>query len=325
MSGRSRDGAGLYDDPDFLDGYRHLRRTGQGINDELEIPAMDAVLRTLPVAGARVVDLGCGEGGLAVRLAKAGAADVLAVDASQQMLAAAVQHPRVRYQRADLTTFDLPPGSADLVVSSMALHYVENLDTLLARTAHWLSRSERKHPPGEAGSPPAARVVVPGGAEARPIEREPASSWGEAPRVGREPSSSGGEVTRVEREPSSSGGEVTRVGRGASSGGGEGLPRAGGALVFSVEHPVMTAAVAVDCGVDDYADEGRRERTWFVEGVVKYHRTIGSIVGSLRRHGFQLELIDEPLPTREQAAAHPHLAIHRRRPPILLVAARRTS
>ncbi|GAA2839093.1 class I SAM-dependent methyltransferase [Kribbella solani] len=239
MTGRPRDGAGLYDDPDFLAGYRHLRRTGQGINDELEIPAMNAVLATLPVAGARVVDLGCGEGGLAVRLAMAGAAEVLAVDASEQMLAAATPHPRVRYQRADLATFDLPSGSADLIVSSMALHYVEDFDILVSRAASWLSS---------------------------------------------------------------------------------------GVFVFSVEHPVMTAPmVAADGVVDDYADEGRRERTWFVDRVVKYHRTIGSIVATLRRHGFQLEVLDEPLPTPEQVAAHPHLAIHRRRPPVLLVAARALS
>ncbi|WP_432885761.1 class I SAM-dependent methyltransferase [Kribbella sp. CA-245084] len=227
----------LYDNPQFLKGYRQLRRTGQGINDALEIPAMDAALRGLPVEGARVVDLGCGEGGLAVRLAARGAAHVVAVDASEQMLAAAVRHPRVRYLRADVAGFDLPRGSADLVVSSMALHYVEDFDGLVARVAGWLA--------------------------------------------------------------------------------------SGGAFVFSVEHPVMTApVVAADCVVDDYADEGRRERSWFVDGVVKYHRTIGSIVLSLRRHGFRLESLDEPLPTPAQVAAYPHLAIHRRRPPILLVSAR---
>ncbi|RZU13541.1 methyltransferase family protein [Kribbella rubisoli] len=227
----------LYDNPQFLEGYRQLRRTGQGINDALEIPAMDAALQGLPLEGARVVDLGCGEGGLAGRLAARGAAEVLAVDASERMLAAAVPHPHVRYLRADVASFDLPCGSADLVVSSMALHYVEDFVGLVERVAGWL-----------------------------------------AP---------------------------------------------GGAFVFSVEHPVMTApVVTADCVVDDYADEGRRERSWFVDGVVKYHRTIGSIVLSLRRHGFRLESLDEPLPTLDQVAAHPHLAIHRRRPPILLVSAR---
>ena len=225
----------LYDDPEFLDGYRRLRGSGRAINEPLEIPAMNAALP--PVGGARVVDLGCGEGGLAVRLAEAGAADVLAVDASEQMLAAATPHPRVRYQRADLAYFDVPPASVDLVVSSMAVHYVEDFDDLVARIARWL---------------------VPGGV-----------------------------------------------------------------LVFTMEHPVLTApVVAADCVVDDYADEGRRERTWFVEGVVKYHRTIGSIVASLHRHGLRVERLDEPVPTTAQVAANPDLAIHRRRPPVLLISAR---
>ncbi|WP_329004971.1 class I SAM-dependent methyltransferase [Kribbella sp. NBC_00709] len=228
-------GAELYDDPSFLNSYRELRRTGQGINDALEIPAMNAALAGLLMDGLRVVDLGCGEGGLAVRLA-AGGAEVVAVDASERMLAAAERHPRVRYVRADLADFNLPAGSAELVVSSMALHYVEDFEGLVARVAGWLTL--------------------------------------------------------------------------------------GGAFVFTIEHPVMTAPmVAGDCVVDDYADEGRRERTWFVDRVVKYHRTIGSMVATLRRHGFRLELVDEPLPTPEQVAAQPHLAIHRRRPPILLVSA----
>ena len=227
-------GVDLYDDPDFLNGYRELRRTGLGINDELEIPAMDAVLP--PAEGLRVVDLGCGEGGLAVRLASSGAADVVAVDASEQMLAAAIRHPRVRYVRSDLADFDLAPGSADLVVSSMALHYVEDFAGLVGRVARWLTP--------------------------------------------------------------------------------------GGTCVFTIEHPMMTAPrVAADGVIDDYADEGLRRRAWFVDGVIEYHRTIGSILAALRQHGFGLLVVDEPLPTADQVARHPHLAIHRRRPPLLLVAA----
>jgi 2-polyprenyl-3-methyl-5-hydroxy-6-metoxy-1,4-benzoquinol methylase len=73
-------GADLYDDPVFLAGYRELRRAKRGLNDELEIPAMAALLP--PVDRFRVVDLGCGAGELAVRLAEAGAAQVVAVDSS---------------------------------------------------------------------------------------------------------------------------------------------------------------------------------------------------------------------------------------------------
>ncbi|MFI6680062.1 class I SAM-dependent methyltransferase [Kribbella sp. NPDC050470] len=226
-------GAELYDDPVFLSGYRELRRDGLGLNDELEIPAMNAVLP--PVEGLRVVDLGCGEGGLAVRLA-AGGAEVIAVDASEQMLAAAERHPAVRYVRADLADFDLPSGSVDLVVSSLVLHYVEDFVGLVGRVTQWLTP--------------------------------------------------------------------------------------GGSFVFSIEHPVVTAPLtAADCVVDDYADEGPRQRMWFVDGVIKYHRTIGTVLRVLRQQGFRLEVVDEPVPTRAQVERHAHLAVHRRRPALLLVAA----
>lgn len=171
------DGAGLYDDPVFLAGYRSLRRAKQGLNDELEIPAMAALLPS--VEGLRVVDLGCGEGDLAVRLAEAGAVEVVAVDASASMLANATAHPKVRYVRADLADFDLAAGSVELVVSSLALHYVEDFDALCRRVASWLT--------------------------------------------------------------------------------------SGGQFLFSVEHPVLTAPL-VEGTLDDYADEGPRQRSWFVDG-----------------------------------------------------------
>ncbi len=227
-------GAELYDDPDFLAGYRQLRRERLGVNDDLEIPALTALLP--PAGGLRVLDLGCGEGGLAERLAVGGAAEVLAVDASAAMLANAVQHPRIRYQRSDIAVLSVVPESIDLVVSSLALHYLEDFDGLVARISRWLSP--------------------------------------------------------------------------------------GGKFVFSIEHPVVTAPLqARDDGLDSYADEGPRQRNWFVDDVVKYHRTTSSVLGALLRHGFQLDVVDEPQPSPEQVRANPRLAIHRARPPLLLVAA----
>jgi len=225
---------GIYDDPVFLAGYRQLRRDGLGLNEALEIPALTALLP--PVAGLRVVDLGCGEGELAVRLAASGATEVTGVDLSPAMLSRAREHPSVRYVQSDIADFDLPAETVDLVVSSLALHYVEDFDALVARIARWLSP--------------------------------------------------------------------------------------GGRLVFSIEHPVITAPLqATDLLIDDYADEGPRQRTWFVDGVQKYHRTVSSLLMTLRRHGFALHAVGEPQPTPAQIETHPHLAIHHRRPPLLLISA----
>lgn len=122
--GRALPGVVLYDDPLFFAGYRDLRADGGGLNEDLEQPALAALLPD--VRGACVLDLGCGDGALARRLAEAGAREVIAVDASARMLAAAVPHPLVRYLRADIETLDRPAGHADLVVSSLALHYVRD-------------------------------------------------------------------------------------------------------------------------------------------------------------------------------------------------------
>jgi SAM-dependent methyltransferase len=41
--------------------------------------------------------------------------------------------PAIAYRRADLETVALPPGAFDLVFSSLAFHYLENLERLLAQ------------------------------------------------------------------------------------------------------------------------------------------------------------------------------------------------
>ncbi|RDJ93717.1 class I SAM-dependent methyltransferase, partial [Lacticaseibacillus rhamnosus] len=94
-----------YDDPRFFAGYRRLREQDDGLNEAVEIPALNRFLPS--VDGSSVIDLGCGSGALARRIADRGAARVLAVDVSARMLALAVPHPRVRYLRADLETLAL--------------------------------------------------------------------------------------------------------------------------------------------------------------------------------------------------------------------------
>jgi len=90
----------------------------------------------------------------------------------------------------------------------------------------------------------------------------------------------------------------------------------GGALVFSVEHPLCTA-------FGNYLDEGPRATDWLAAGVIKQHRTIATYVNLLIRAGFVLSHVDEWGPTEEQVAAHPAWANERQRPPFLLLAARR--
>jgi 2-polyprenyl-3-methyl-5-hydroxy-6-metoxy-1,4-benzoquinol methylase len=130
----------IYDDPAFFAGYSTLERFGSGWERAAERADF---LGLLPgVAGHRVLDLGCGAGQLARHLAVSGAADVVGVDISERMLALARAewaHPRVRYQRGALETVEFPPARFDLVVSSLAFHYVEDYAGLMRRIAAWLA------------------------------------------------------------------------------------------------------------------------------------------------------------------------------------------
>jgi hypothetical protein len=99
--------------------------------------------------------------------------------------------------------------------------------------------------------------------------------------------------------------------------------RCDGWLVFSIEHPIFMASrhpgfrVAGDgqktWPVESYQMEGRRVTNWLVEGVVKQHRTIGTLVNLLLDTGFTLKRLNEWGPTDAQIEAVPELAEERER------------
>jgi SAM-dependent methyltransferase len=128
----------IYDDPAFLAGYSKLERFGAGWERAVE---HDDLLGLLPeLRGTRALDLGCGAGQLAHHLAMQGA-EVLALDVSERMLALAREqwaHPRVTYERRAIEDAAFPPGRFELVVSSLAIHYVEDYAGLMRRIAGWL-------------------------------------------------------------------------------------------------------------------------------------------------------------------------------------------
>ncbi|TFE23794.1 class I SAM-dependent methyltransferase [Cohnella luojiensis] len=106
----------------------------------------------------------------------------------------------------------------------------------------------------------------------------------------------------------------------------------GGSFVLSVEHPIFTALAAQDWyygsqgerlhwPVDDYQIEGQRMTRFLDHGVVKYHRTIATLVNALIESGFMITKLSEPQPTQEILAKHPEMRDETRRPIFLLIAA----
>ena len=215
----------VYDDLAFFEGYAALRANPANLNVLVEQPALRALLP--PLAGAWVLDLGCGAGDLTAYCAGQGAAGVLGTDLSEKMLEMARDKnaaPNVEHRRAAMEDLAFPAGSFDVVVSSFALHYVQDYATLAADVARWL--------------------------------------------------------------------------------------RPGGAFVFSVEHPMITANKAgqdwarddegrrLHWPVDDYATEGERRFHWFVDSVVKYHRTLATYLNVLIGEGLTVTDVREPSPRR---------------------------
>lgn len=44
-----------------------------------------------------------------------------------------------------------------------------------------------------------------------------------------------------------------------------------------------------------YRDEGKRERNWFKQPFLTYHRTLATIINQLIENGFQIQHIAEPM------------------------------
>lgn len=82
-----------------------------------------------PVAGERILDLGCGDGVLTAAIAACGA-HVVGIDASEEMVAAArARGVDARLMAGEALAFD---GEFDAVFSNAALHWMADLDAVAA-------------------------------------------------------------------------------------------------------------------------------------------------------------------------------------------------
>jgi len=105
----------------------------------------------------------------------------------------------------------------------------------------------------------------------------------------------------------------------------------GGRLVFSIEHPIYMAStrpgwLTTEDGrrvwaLDSYQIEGKRETDWLAKGVVKYHRTMGTLINALITARFAVQRVEDWGPTEADLARQPTLAEEVDRPMTLLIRA----
>ena len=110
----------------------------------------------------------------------------------------------------------------------------------------------------------------------------------------------------------------------------------GGWLLFSQEHPIITATVdgkghfnrnesgeRVSYTFSNYNQSGKRETKWFVDGVIKFHRPMGEIITTLAQTGFVIDTVCEPLPEDWAIEKLPSIVKEYLKPNFLIVRARK--
>ncbi len=240
----------VYDQETFYKGYKAIRERAHNYNNLLEQPALESLMPD--VSGKVVLDIGCGSGDFAAKCVRNGAAHVIGIDISENMINDArlkYSGERLEFIQVAFEDVKIDPSSIDIVVSSLAFHYMANFRAVMEKVSHVL--------------------------------------------------------------------------------------RDDGELLFSCEHPIVTAnkggkdwvldekGAIRHFAVDHYHDEGQRTLTWIVEGVVMYHRSMSTIVNTMIECGLKVEQLVEPTPTEEAVALLPTLAKEFRRPSFLIVKGRK--
>ena len=128
-----------YDNEPFFQKYSQMMRSQKGLQGAGEWRELQKILPDF--CEKRVLDLGCGYGWHCKYAADHHAASVLGTDLSEKMIQTARTinaAPSIEYRRVAMEDLDFPERSFDVVLSSLALHYVEAFAPLVRNISKWL-------------------------------------------------------------------------------------------------------------------------------------------------------------------------------------------
>lgn len=129
-----------YDDPVFFEKYSQMSRSQEGLEGAGEWNTLKNLLPDFK--GKRVLDLGCGYGWHCIYAMQQGAVSATGVDISEKMLAVAREkntNPEVNYIAKPIEDIDFPPDCFDIVISSLALHYVPSFEQVVRKVRKCLT------------------------------------------------------------------------------------------------------------------------------------------------------------------------------------------
>lgn len=129
-----------YDDPEFFDRYSNMARSVNGLRSAGEWHTLEQMLPEF--TGKRVLDLGCGFGWHCRYAAEHGASCVVGTDISRKMIDRARlinAMPQIEYRVEAIEEADFAPGSFDIIISSLALHYIESFGDIARKAYEYLT------------------------------------------------------------------------------------------------------------------------------------------------------------------------------------------
>ncbi len=120
-----------YDNELFFKEYAKMARSQSGLEAAGEWHQLKPLFP--PLTGKKVLDLGCGYGWHCKFAAEQGAEEIMGIDLSARMLDEAKRRnadERIAYRLCGIEEYEYPEETWDCVVSNLALHYIEDLDSV---------------------------------------------------------------------------------------------------------------------------------------------------------------------------------------------------
>lgn len=130
-----------YENEAFFQQYAQMSRSREGLSAAGEWHQLKPLFP--PLEGKSVLDLGCGYGWHCKFAVEQGARQVLGIDLSQKMIEEAKRRNSgegILYQVCGIEEYEYPEAAWDCVVSNLALHYIEDLDSIFEKVHQTLKK-----------------------------------------------------------------------------------------------------------------------------------------------------------------------------------------
>lgn len=117
----------------------HVRDKNNIAHAFIEKPAMHSKIPNLK--GKRVLCIGCGSGEECDYLSKKGAKEIIGIDLSRELIKIAKEsYPNLKFEVMDMKKMNFPKNHFDFVYSSLAIHYVEDWESIFKKVYGFLKK-----------------------------------------------------------------------------------------------------------------------------------------------------------------------------------------